>query len=128
GLYGPRHRLLGQCLARMPGILLPCGVMIWWALRDQGLIDAAPAGLHVRDDEWLLIVCLALVGCVQLAVRRWTHVGEFGAGVAAVLGLFVLAASSQPDGALTLGQAPLALLAPLSLMVLARPLNGQVLG
>lgn len=119
--YVPRHVVMGQFLARMPAFLLTMGAVFWWAtpmLTKRG----GPA------VEWQLVLMLAGVGGLQLALRRWTKVGELGCAIAAIVSLLALKAIPSQDGALSLAQAPLSLIAALLLLVFAKPAIGRITG
>lgn len=117
-LYVPRCAVLGQFLARISAFLLPLGVIRW--------LYAATDEPWSRYPEWHLVVGLASVGLLQLVVRRWTLVGELGAGVAATLGCILIATAPDWDEALSLVQVPLLLVVPVTLLVVARPVGCQV--
>ncbi|MFT7535807.1 MAG: hypothetical protein ACI85K_001760 [Hyphomicrobiaceae bacterium] len=126
----PRHRLMGQCLARIPAFLLACAAMNWWVISygSYGSSDAHDEYVRYRDDEWVFVVALAVVGLLQLGARRWTQVGELGAAVAASLAFLYLLTPGAQEPGLTLAQAPLAVVLPLALLWLARVSAGQIAG
>ncbi len=113
-----RSVLMGQCLARIPAFLLGFGVVRWWWANYE----------QPREHEWVLIVGLALVGLLQLGVRRWTQVGELGTAIAASLALFSLASTGASGPGLPLEGAPLAMVLPLLLLGFARQPIGQITG
>jgi hypothetical protein len=119
GWYVPRHPVMGRYLARIAAFLLPIGAII--------CLDKAVDWPLSRPAEWAMLTAFAVVAILQLGVRRWTQVGELGAGIVATFGL-VITLTREWQGGLTLAQAPLLLLVPVVLMVVARPVGCQVFG
>lgn len=128
--FVPRHRLMGQCLARIPAFLLAFGAMHWWAISYGSYGSPGIDESYDRDRaaEWVLVVALAVVGLLQLGVRRWTQVGELGAAVAASLVFLWLLEFGAREPGMTLAQAPLAVVLPLALLWFARVSAGQIFG